>query len=280
MGGYGMIGFSYKKISLTEFKLGSRSINRPMLPVMRPRNVQIYGKSGIVDHYNNDYETRQISVDIAFIGDSYTELRSRAREIAAWLHSEEWNKLIFDDEPDKYYWARIYSGVNLENLYRVGRSSIVFECQPFAYMVINTDADPTWEEADFPWEIDMPWEMNDAYSFTATESTSFEFENPGTIEVNNSSPQNTKFYVVVTGSWTTLSVTLNERTLEYVGAVSGMLEIKNIDMEVTLDGVNKLDMIEGDLDSFLRIVPGQNLISVDGTGLDITVEIVFSPMWL
>jgi predicted phage tail component-like protein len=275
-----MSGLSYKKIHSSIFKLACKNANRPILPKMRSRSLQIYGKSGVIDKFFNDDDIKLITLDFAYIGDSFEELRTRGREIGAWLHSKQWEKLIFDDEPDKYYLARIYAGLDFESLCNIGMSKMTFECQPYAYMVIDTDADPTWEEADFPWEIDMPWEMNNAYTFTATANSSFEFENPGTKEIDMSSPQGSKFNVVITGTWTTLSVSLNGKTLDYSGAGSGVLSINNIDMEVTLDGLNKLDMIEGDIDSFLSIIPGQNSISVSGTGLNITVQIAFAPMWL
>jgi predicted phage tail component-like protein len=272
--------FSLKAIKSSVFKLYSKSLSRPVLAQLRSNSIVIYGKDGVIDHGNNDHDTLKIPIHIEYIGTSYMELRKRSREIAAWLYTAKWEKLIYEDEPDKYYLVKVSGEVNLDNLFRLGRMDITFECQPFAYMVIDTDADPTWEEADFPWEIDMPWEMSEAYKFTATANTSFEFENPGTIDIDNSSPQGSKFNVVITGTWTTLSVSLNGKTLDYVGAGSGVLEIDNIDMEATLDGLNDLDNIEGDIDSFLSIVPGQNSISVSGTGLNITVQLAFAPMWL
>ncbi|MDF2591402.1 MAG: phage tail component [Clostridia bacterium] len=276
-----MIGsFEYKGTASMIFKLVCMSIKRPMLAAIRPKSKEIYGKSGIIDYGENDYSPKPIIMHIAYKGESYAELRRRAREIAAWLSSEQWEKLIINDEPDKYYLARVIGGVDLDTFKKTGQADITFECQPFAYMVIDTDADLTWGEANFPWGTDIPWGMSNAYTFSATANTSFEFENPGTKEIDNSSPQGSKFNVVITGTWTTLSISLNGKTLGYVGAGTGTLVINNIDMEATLDGLNDLDNIDGDIDSFLSIIPGQNSINVSGTGLNITVQIVFAPMWL
>ena len=51
------------------------------------------------------------------------------------------------------------------------------------------------------------------------------------------------------------------------------------EMEVNLR-VNKLSALGGDIDSFLRVIPGKNTIEIDGTGIDVTVTIDFTPMWL
>jgi len=51
-------------------------------------------------------------------------------------------------------------------------------------------------------------------------------------------------------------------------------------LEVDLNGQNKLDVISGDIATFLEILPGDNTLSVDGTGLNIEVTLQFSPMWI
>ena len=276
-----MVGsFEYNGIKSSAFNLICRSVSRPLLPTVRPRIMQIYGKSGVIDYGGSDYDTRQIVMHIGYIGSSYVELRSRAREIAAWLASGTWEKLFINDEPDKYYLARVITGINFETMQRTGQADITFECQPFAYMAIDTGADPTWNEADFPWMTDIPWVMVESYQFEATGEEEFTFENPGTQEIGYHSPQGSKFDIVITGSWATLEILLNGKTLEYTEAGTGVLVIDNVDMEVKLDGVNKLSKLDGDIDTFLTVMPGENTISIDGTGLDVTVTIDFAPQWL
>jgi predicted phage tail component-like protein len=276
-----MVGsFEYNGIKSSAFNLICRSVSRPLLPTVRPRIMQIYGKSGVIDYGGGDYDTRPIVMHIAYIGKSFVELRSRAREIASWLTSYRWAKLIINDEPDKYYLARVVSGINFETMKRLGQADITFECQPFAYMAIDTGADPTWDEADFPWMTYIPWDMVQSYRFTATGLTNYTFENPGTQEIGCNSPQGSKFDIIVSGSWTTLEISLNGKSLEYTEAGSGTLIIDNVEMEAKLDGVNKLSKLDGDIDSFLIAIPGENTIEINGTGLNVTVTIDFTPMWL
>lgn len=276
-----MIGsFEYNGIKSSTYKLVCKSVSRSMLPAVQPRMIQIYGKSGVIDYGGGDYSTRKITMHIAYIGSNYAELRSRAREIAAWLASENWAKLSINDEPDKYYLARVINGIDLDTVKRLGQADITFECQPFAIMATDTGADPTWEEADFPWITDIPWNMVESYSFSASEPASFTFNNPGTQVIGSDSPQGSKFNIIISGSWSTLALTLNEKSLEYTEAGSGTLTIDNVNMEVKLDGINKLSKLNGDIDSFLTVIPSENTIELDGTGLDVSVIIDFAPMWL
>lgn len=276
-----MIGsFEYNNIKSRAFDLICKSVKRPLLPSIRPREIIINGKSGVIDYDNDDYDTRPIIMHIAYIGKNYIDLRSKARDIAAWLSLGKWARLIINDEPDKYYFAKVVNEIDLDTLKRSGKADIVFECQPFAYMTTNTSIDPTWEEGDFPWIIDMPWVMVEAYTFSATGLKTFTFNNPGTKEINYRSPQGSQSFIKINGSWTTLNINLNGNTLNYIKAGTGELIIDNVEMEITLNGVNKLSAIDGDIDEFLTLIPGDNTIEINGTGLNVNVTLDFIPMWL
>lgn len=276
-----MIGcFEYNGVKSSEFKLVCKSVNRPLLPGIRQRKAEIYGKSGIIDYGGGDYTPKKITMRISYVGTSYTELRTRARDIAAWLSTNQWARLIINDEPDKFYFARVINTIDPDTIKRMNRINVIFECQPFAYMVVNTGADLTWDEADFPWITEIPWDMVGSYRFNATGETSFAFNNPGTKTIYNESPQGSQANIIVSGSWSSLTLSMNGKELQFANAASGELIIDNVEMESTLDGVNYLDSTGGDIDSFLSIVPGENIINASGTGLNITVTLDFVPMWL
>lgn len=275
-----MMGFEYNGIDSSVYGIICKSVSRPLLPAIRPRTAIINGRSGVYDFGGGYYETRQITMHIFYAQSNLYGLRSKAREIAAWLTSSTWARLIIGDESDKYYAARVVNGVDFKSLLATGEADITFECQPFAYMVIDTSGDYTWEDADFSWLTEIPWLMDTGYVFTATGAKEFTFINPGTCNIGNDSPQGSKFDIVVNGSWTTLELTLNGKTIEYTASGSGTLTIDNVDMTVVLGGTNKLSEMDGDIDSFLRVIPGENTIEIDGTGIDVTVTIDFTPMWL
>ncbi len=130
------LGFSFNGIAASTYSIIAKSANRPLLPALRSRELVIPGKDGSYNFGGSKYENRFVEVDIKFIGTSYTELRSRIRSIASWLSSTgDYQELIFDDEPDKYYKAKLYSEVGLQNFFRVGEATLLFQCEPFAYAV-------------------------------------------------------------------------------------------------------------------------------------------------
>lgn len=271
----------YKGINSKSLDLLCDVTFRPILSSMERKTIDLSYKSGIIDFGDNKNKSSKIEIYVGFDSEDEIELRQKAREIASWLHSSNWEKLILWDEPDKYYLARIYDEIDLKSFINLGEATITFICQPFAYMVADTGSDDTWDDANYPWLIPLPWDNTDTYMFTATGAKSFVFDNPGTKETNFRSPQGSKFDIRINGSFTTLGLTLNGKTINYNQAVSnGLVTIDNVDMEVDLNGVNKLNAISGDLATFLTVMPGSNTISVAGTGLNIELTLDFSPMWL
>ncbi len=129
-----MITFTYNGISSRTYGIVAKSVNRPILPALRKREVAIPGKHGTYDFDDNTFEKRIIEVELRYIGTSFNDLRVRARAIASWLSGLGGERnLVFSDETDKYYVAKIYSEIGLANLFKIGQATILFECQPFAY---------------------------------------------------------------------------------------------------------------------------------------------------
>jgi len=250
--------FKYKDIDSSTYGVYFRSVVRPLLPQIRTKSININGTSGSYDFGDNEYANIQVRIRIVYIPTNYIERKQKAREIAAWLSSNIWQKLILGDEPDKYYLARVYGQVDLDPLMASGEAEVAFECQPFSYSV---------EESSF--------------SFSTAAATNYSFENLGTRKISYKSPQGSIFIITINGSWTTVSISLNGNALNYTEAVvSGELVIDNIEMEAALGGINKFNALDGDIDTFLSVIPGENVLSVSGTNLNIDVTIDFIPMWL
>lgn len=139
-----MITFTYNSISSNTYSIIAKSVNRPMLPVLRKRELVIPGRHGTYDFGDNTFDKRTIEVELRYVGTSFSELRTRARQISDWLSGYDGEKnLIFSDETDKYYVAKIYSEVGLSNLFTIGEATVQFECQPFAYAVTESSTTAT-----------------------------------------------------------------------------------------------------------------------------------------
>lgn len=128
-----MIGFTFRSIHSSFFKIGAKSIDRSVIPARRKNEFVIPGRHGTIEFGNNTYETRPIAIEIGLVDNiSFNDLRDSARKIARWLSGN--GLLVFDDEPDKAYQASVYNYVGIEQIQSIpaGRLNIVFECQPFA----------------------------------------------------------------------------------------------------------------------------------------------------
>ena len=241
-----MIGaFSYKGIASSTFDLVCQSVSRPLLPPLKSNLIQLPGSSGVYDAGGVEYDLRDITMKIQYVGKqtgmdgttAYYELRERARKIAAWLGGGEWGKLIITGEEDKYYWCKIEEAVGLDAIAAQtpsGVADISFTAQPFAYAI------------------------NDITT------SSQNVLNPGTRHIDHRSPSNSLFNIQIAGGST---VTCNGRSLKYNG--SGTVTIDNVNMQVIGGDFSKL---EGNVDSFLTLLPGNNYIT--GSGI-----VTFRPMY-
>jgi len=88
-------------------------------------------KSGTYD-IEDGYDNREIVCEVSFVGNDYLYpgVRARARAVAAWLSGE--GLLVFDDEPEKAYSAKVIEGVSIEQIAVTGHCEVVFSCSPFA----------------------------------------------------------------------------------------------------------------------------------------------------
>lgn len=254
-----MIGsFNFNGVESDTFKLVCKSIKRPLLPAVKIKRIDLPGSSGVYDFEDNEYSLRTITMRVVYLGTSFLELRSRARSISAWLSTPTWARLILHDEPSRYYLAKVTSEIDLSSLQEAGEAQITFDCQPFAYGVNEV-----------------------IKTFNTTIPTTFNFYNPGTRMINYRSPYGSKFNITITGVWSMLSLSMNGETLNYTNAeFNKTLILNNIEMEATIDNNNRFFMLTGSIDSFLKIIPGNNILDIGGAGLNVLVTINFIPMWI
>lgn len=254
-----MIGtFDYKDVNSKVHGVHFKSLKRPLMAPLKRRTTEKTDASGSYDYGGSEYENTTIEMGIAFDVKDISEKWERAEEIAEWLDSETWEKLILGDRPDRYYLARVNGSIDFDGLITSGQTEISFICQPFTYAVSYVP-----------------------YNFATLVDDVFVFNNRGTRLINYKSPQGSNFDIVISGSFTTLTLSLNGKTINYNEAVTeGVLTINNFDMEIDLDGVNKLGVVTGDLATFFEALPGDNSLSVSGTDLDIGVIVDFRPMWI
>jgi predicted phage tail component-like protein len=270
-----------------------------MLPVLRSRQLVIPGKHGTYDFADNTFENRIIEVDLKYIGTSFTELRTRARQIAYWLNGFDGKKnLVFSDETDKWYVAKIYSEIGLSNLFTIGEATIQFECEPFAYALLD--------EYDETIEYDTGYEYDEGLIYPNARTVYdwyflapfFNIRNPDSREwcgfpwtynphmtsLYNYGTIKTPFTITIYGEVTN-PITIYQETTSASITISASMTAGStmvIDIEtmtVTYNGTNYLSYVSGDIDNF-NLEVGANGFFFYGTNPVCEVTFDFDIRWL
>jgi predicted phage tail component-like protein len=118
--------------SLRDHGLIMQSVDRSLLPEVKRQQVDIMSIPGKFDLQDEPiYDNRVVSVKFTYHAKSLSDLQAKKRETAQWLSGR--SKLIFDDEPEKYYDAKVFSAIAIEQTFKTLSVQIEFECAPYAY---------------------------------------------------------------------------------------------------------------------------------------------------
>jgi len=109
------------------------SVEFSVLPPIQNNLLTVRGKAGSY-LYSQDYESREFKVLYTMITEDVNDVMSASREFADWLHHKEPVKLVFDDEPEKYYLVVPDGETTVDEIANLGQGEITFICiEPFAY---------------------------------------------------------------------------------------------------------------------------------------------------
>ena len=291
-----MINFTYNSIKSTTYGIVAKTVNRPMLPILRKRELVIPGKHGAYSFGDETFDKRLIEVELKYVGTSFNELRTRARQIAYWLSGFSGTKnLVFSDEPDKWYVAKIYSEIGLQNFFKLGQATVQFECEPFAYALLSAyDVNSIYDTEElytagltypnartvYDWTFlapffnirngdsrewcGFPWSYNPHMTSLHNHAT---IETPFTITIYGK-VENPRVYQETTSATFTISANMT--------AGSTMI-INSDNMTVTLNGTNYLHKMTGD---WLNLEVGANGFFFYGTNPQAEVTFDFLHQWL
>lgn len=141
-----MIGFSFNNKHSSEFGLSVKSDNRTMAPSKRRNQYLVPGRDGLIDYGRETFDNRVITVEIVTHKKTFEELRLQIRDVAKWLMG--YGSLIFDDEVDKAYTAKVYDELSIEQFATTGSTTISFECLPFAESLQFNQINASFTEND------------------------------------------------------------------------------------------------------------------------------------
>jgi len=171
-----MKGFTFANIHSSTYELYVRSDNRTITPALRKNEFVIPGRHGTLDFGNNTYEPRFITMELFLVRKTMEDLRKQARDIAQWFSKS--GLLVFDDEPDKAYQAKVYNNIDIEEIAAYGKSMVTFECQPFAESL-------EYRQVNVPSIADNAHEIEVNVSGTAETCCIITIKNNGTSDINN-----------------------------------------------------------------------------------------------
>jgi predicted phage tail component-like protein len=256
------LGCIFNLIHSSTLGLVMRSTNRQLLPATRDE----YVYSTMVDgsyHFPEGLEDRFIEVEFGFVESTTKNLRLKARKIADYLYTTQRQVLSFDDEPDKYYMAKVSNQLDLEPQIRAGRFTVTFRCLPFAYANANAyDNDPA-----LLYDNGVQYDSEEMYDNPTGFEWGYSRHRSGLYNYSNhKAPMKLKIEGTVTNPKIVNESTLEEISLPSIS--SGTLEFDSEKEIVTINGVNALKDMSG---VFLMLASGDNGLVFQGSSPNATV---------
>lgn len=117
--------FTFKGITSDAQGVREREVRHSILPSVNVKTLDLPSRHGGLD-LGRVYGMREIEVEIGLKSDSYSNMRNKVRQIAKWLNSETLQPLIFSDEPNIKYMARVSGDTNLEPLFNYEETTLKF----------------------------------------------------------------------------------------------------------------------------------------------------------
>ncbi|WDL96411.1 distal tail protein Dit [Alicyclobacillus sp. ALC3] len=143
-------GFSYNGQHSSAFGIYAKKTTQSITPALLAQATSVPRRPGEW-YFRTDIAERWIPVDIAYIASDLASFRPDTRAIAAWLSPVNGlQPLIFDNEPDKTYYAVMDDGMgtgagtqatDIAQIATLGTGKIIFRCSdPFAYAQSQSSA--------------------------------------------------------------------------------------------------------------------------------------------
>ena len=103
----------------------------------------------------------------------------------------------------------------------------------------------------------------------------------GNAELGLGAQEGAQFNIIVTGTFTTFTISMNGKSLTYTETcIDQTITIDNVNATVKNGTTNKLSKVTGDVADFLKLIPGENVITYTKTGSDMDFVFDFSPLYI
>ena len=103
----------------------------------------------------------------------------------------------------------------------------------------------------------------------------------GNAELGLGAQEGAQFDIIVTGTFTTFTISMNGKSLTYTeNCTDQTITIDNVNATVKNGTTNKLSKVTGDVADFLKLIPGENVITYEKSGSYMDFVFDFSPLYI
>jgi predicted phage tail component-like protein len=241
------------------------------IPETIDRTLSIPEKDGLL-YYGSNLGAREFNIPMIVIPqDNRVQVQAKIREFASFMFNGYGKpkkvKLIFDYEPDKFYYVRFSGRVVPDRLYRMAEFGLpIVAYDPYAYSLVTND-EVTWGSTlvTFNSSYLMGHEGGETYTITT----------PQTINVVVSGSQNVSPVFTLSGSGDNVEISANGKSFSLGSFTSTDWVIDGGTYTVKKNGIT--DFL---VDNFLELHFGDNDVTVTGSNLNLTLQITFRDKYL
>ena len=103
----------------------------------------------------------------------------------------------------------------------------------------------------------------------------------GNAELGLGAEEGAQFNIIVTGTFTTFTISMNGKSLTYTeNCIAQTITIDNVNATVKNGTTNKLSKVTGDVADFLKLIPGDNVIVYSKAGGKIDFKFDFRSQFI
>jgi len=249
------------------------SHEHPLASGTRDKVTTMPNVHGAID-YGADLDPIPFSLPIGFIRKRRMDIQNTVRQIKALILDSNGKpkkfELKFGYEPDKYYNVRYSGNVPIDRLIgKIGQFNLPLICYDGHALSVAMNDEVTWGSTVIPFASDFTMgHMGDgAKKFTGAGST-----------IINVAGDNIRPIIHVSGSGTNVSVSWGGKTLTLGTLANTTWAIDLKEFEVIKDGKNAMHLIKGDWLN-MDLIQGDNTVTVNGSGLNLTVSFQFRDLF-
>lgn len=263
MSGY-VVTFDNSVSSTAVPELIVQTVERDLVPGIRDGYVDVPGLPGAVLFPEEDGD-RAISMQCSLVADDGLARRAAVRNLAKWARKKTRKRLIVDNEPDRFWDAKLSDQSNVAEKVLLGQLTLVWRVGPYAQSIDTTSTLSASAASGDPTTVDV---------------SGSDVEVEPVIEITSSSFNVAGFTVTIGGTVLTIGDDVSpfdEYTVSCVTqtVVTGLLADQEFADGTFAGGALNMANVTG---AFGVLTPEDSDVVV--TGIDATVRVVFRERYL